>query len=135
MLAPSPPTEIKVSQNGFKSVYISWKIGDTLVTGYTVDYKQQGSTEKDIMLMTTQTDVTIHNLKSGAIYSFIIVATSRTLPSIQILADNITIEGKYLIQYLVCYLSHFQEPYLHLFLPLLLGSLSISHALLFCLLV
>ena len=126
-----------MSQNGFKSVYISWKIEDTLVTGYTVCYKQQGSTEKD-MLMTTQTNVTIDNLISGAIYSFIIVATSRTLPSIHKLADNVTIEGKYLIQYLVYYLSHFQEPYLsnlHLFLPLLLGSLSISHALLFCLLV
>ena len=91
--APSPPSNVIVSQNGLESILVSWTAGESIVTGYIISYKQQDGVHSDSVNVneTTLTSTIITGLMTGATYSISIVATSSTLPSNETIAQNITI--------------------------------------------
>ena len=92
--APSPPSNVTVSQNGVNSVQVSWTppSGEPTVTGYIIYYQQQdGEHNGSEMAGATTTTATITGLMTGATYSITMVATSRTLPSTVTSAVTITI--------------------------------------------
>ena len=88
--APSPPSNVIVSQNGLESLLVSWTTGESIVTGYIISYQQQDEVHSDAVTETV-TSTIITGLMIGATYSISIVATSSTLPSNETIAQNITI--------------------------------------------
>ena len=90
--APSPPSNVIVSQNGLESLLVSWTAGESIVTGYIISYQQQDGVHSDsVAVNETVTSTIITGLMIGATYSISIVATSNTLPSNETIAQNITI--------------------------------------------
>ena len=81
--APSPPSNVSVSQNGLNSLRVTWTPSQGPdVTGYTIYYQQQdGGVNSSLGAGQTETSITIPGLIAGATYSISIVATSSTLPS------------------------------------------------------
>ena len=88
--APSPPSNVIVSQNGLESLLVSWTAGESIVTGYIISYKQQDEVHSHSVTETV-TSTIITGLMIGATFSISIVATSSTLPSNETIAQNITI--------------------------------------------
>ena len=92
--APSPPSDVDVSQNGLDSILVSWTVsGESIVTGYIISYKQQNGVHSDSVTVddTAVTSTIITGLMIGATYSISVVATSNTLPSDETTAPDITI--------------------------------------------
>ena len=90
--APSPPSDISVSQNGLNSLLVSWSLGESIVTGYIISYQQQnGGHNGSVTVNDTVTSTIITGLMIGATYYISIVATSNTLPSTEITVTDITI--------------------------------------------
>ena len=88
--APSPPTDVTVSQNGLGSLLVSWtppSEGGANVTGYHVNYQFN----KSLTTEATTTSANIIGLIAGVTYSINVVANSTTLPSTVTTAPNITI--------------------------------------------
>ena len=88
--APSPPSNVIVSQNGLESLLVSWTGGESIVTGYIISYKQQDEVHSDSFTETV-TSTIITGLMIGTTYSISIVATSSTLSSNVTTAPDITI--------------------------------------------
>ena len=92
--APSPPSAVRVSQNGLDSVLVSWTppSGGPAMTGYIIYYQQQdgGHTGSEIA-GATATTASISGLITGATYSITIVVTSTTLSSSEAAPVIITI--------------------------------------------
>ena len=79
---PYRPYWIIVSQNGLKSVLVTWQYDWPNVTGYHVSYYQQyGEHNGSTTVGKRYTNVTITGLVTLATYSISIVANSTTLPS------------------------------------------------------
>ena len=91
--APSPPSDVSVSQNGLGSILVSWTppSGEPAVTGYIIYYQQDGGQRLSQSFGFTDTTATITELIVGATYSLTIVATSSTLPSNETEAEDITL--------------------------------------------
>ena len=90
--APSPPTDVTVSQNGLGSLLVSWTppSGGADVTGYYIYYLPDGT----LYSMTTEataTSATITGLITGVTYSINVVANSTTLPNTVTTVPDITI--------------------------------------------
>ena len=82
IVAPSPPSDVKFSQNGLRSVLVSWTSGVTAVTGYVVYYQQQnGEHNGSVTAEGSESEANITGLNPGTNYSIEMVATSNTLPS------------------------------------------------------
>ena len=81
--APSPPSNVSVSQNGLNSLLVTWTPSQGPdVTGYTIYYQQQdGGPSGSVEAGQYDTSITIPGLIVGATYSISIVANSSTLPS------------------------------------------------------
>ena len=80
--APSPPSDVSVSQNGLDSLLVSWASGDPTVTGYIIYYQQHnGGQRHSLTAGATDTSATITGLITGATYSISVASTSGTLPS------------------------------------------------------
>ena len=82
--APSPPSDVTVSQNGVHSVQVSWTppSGEPAVTGYIIYYQQQDGGQIDSVIAgATAITTVITGLIPGATYSITLVATSSTLPT------------------------------------------------------
>ena len=91
--APSPPSNVIVSQNGLESLLVLWTHGESIVTGYIISYQQQDGVHSDSVNVneTTVTSTIITGLMIGVTYSISIVATTSTLPSNVTTAPDITI--------------------------------------------
>ena len=91
--APSPPSDVDVSQNGLESLLVSWTAsGESIVTGYIISYKQQdGVHSGSVNVNETVISTIITGLMIGATYSISVVATSSTLPSNETIPQKITI--------------------------------------------
>ena len=91
--APSPPSDVNVSQNGLESLLVSWTVsGESIVTGYIISYRQQdGVHSGSVNVNETVISTIITGLMIGATYSISVVATSSTLPSNETIPQNITI--------------------------------------------
>ena len=90
--APSPPSDVDVSQNGIESLLVSWTAGESIVTGYIISYQQQDGVHSDsVNVNETVISTIITGLMIGATYSISVVATSSTLPSNETIPQNITI--------------------------------------------
>ena len=90
--APSPPSNVIVSQNGLKSLQVSWTQGESTVTGYIISYRQQdGVHSGSVNVNETVISTIITGLIIGATYFVSVVATSSTLPSNETIPQNITI--------------------------------------------
>ena len=87
--APSPPTDVSVSQNGLSSVLVSWTppSGGAAVTGYYINYQFN----KSLTTEATVTSAIITGLITGVTYSINVVVNSTTLPSTVTTGPNITI--------------------------------------------
>ena len=87
--APSPPTDVDVSQNGLSSLLVSWTppSGGATVTGYYIYYQNSGTLTTE----NTATSAIITGLSAGVTYSINVVANSTTLPSTETTAPDITI--------------------------------------------
>ena len=99
--APSPPSEVSISQNGLDSILVSWTVsGESIVTGYIISYQQQDGVHTDSVTVddTAVTSTIITGLMIGATYSISIVATSNTLPSTET-TDDITIGNMITAEY------------------------------------
>ena len=90
-LAPSPPSNLSVSQNGPDSVLVSWiaPSGEPAVTGYIIYYQQHDG--EQCLSESAGPTANIIGLIVGATYSITIMATSSTLPSTETAALNVTI--------------------------------------------
>ena len=103
--APSPPSDVSVSQNGLDSILVSWTVsGESIVTGYIISYQQQDGVHTGSVTVddTAVTSTIITGLMIGATYSISIVATSNTLPSNETSLPDITIIGNVITEYSVC---------------------------------
>ena len=81
-LAPSAPSDVKVTQNGLKSVLVSWTAGDMSVTGYFISYSsEEGRETNSLSAEENDTYIIISGLTVGATYIVNILANSSTLPS------------------------------------------------------
>ena len=92
--APSPPTDVTVSQNGLGSLLVSWTppSGGANVTGYTIYYQYSMILHSmTAEAKATATNATITGLIAGVTYSINVVANSTTLPSTVTTAPDITI--------------------------------------------
>ena len=93
--APSPPSDVSVSQNGLDSILVSWTPSEEfIVTGYIIFYQQQDVAVNSDSVTIDDSAVNstiITGLMIGAIYSISIVATSNTLPSTVTIVPDIII--------------------------------------------
>ena len=91
--APSPPSDVSVSQNGLGSVLVSWTApsGEPAVTGYIIYYQQDGEERLSQSAESTATTAIITGLMARATYSVTMVAISSTLPSNETEAETVTI--------------------------------------------
>ena len=92
--APSPPSDLTVSQNGLDSALVSWTAasGGAAVTGYIIYYQQEeGGLRLSESAGAAATTASITGLIAGATYSIIIVATYSTLPSTETATLTVTI--------------------------------------------
>ena len=82
-VAPSPPSDVSVSQNGLGSLLVSWTSGDINATGYVIYYLWHQPQQLRFLLVdgADATSATITGLISGANYSISVASTSDTLPS------------------------------------------------------
>ena len=82
-VAPSPPSNVSVSQNGVASVLVSWTPGDINATGSVIYYQQHHQSQQRFLLVdeADATSATITRLMAGATYSISVASTSGTLPS------------------------------------------------------
>ena len=82
-LAPSAPSNVRVTQNGLNSVLVSWTAGDMSVTGYFISYSsEEGGETNSLSAEESDTNITmISELIVGATYTVNISANSSTLPS------------------------------------------------------
>ena len=99
-VAPSPPSDVSVSQNGLGSLLVSWTSGDLTATGYVIYYYQQQDIENRLSLTAGATNsATIIGLMAGATYSISVASTSGTLPSTETAAPHDVTIGIELRQY------------------------------------
>ena len=92
--APSPPSDVTVSQNGVGSVQVSWTppSGEPSVTGYIIYCQQQHGEHSDsTRAVGYATTANIAGLITGATYFITMVANSNTLPSTMSIPVFITI--------------------------------------------
>ena len=91
--APSPPSDVMVSQNGLTSLLVTWTQSEGPdVTRYTIYYNQtDGGERKSVMAGNTSSSTVIEELSAGATYSISMVADSSTLPSDVTTGPNVTI--------------------------------------------
>ena len=80
-LAPSAPSDVRVTQNGLNSVLVSWTAGDMSVTGYFISYSSEEGGETNLSSEESDTNITISGLIVGANYTVNISAKSSMLPS------------------------------------------------------
>ena len=83
--APSPPTDLAVSQNGEDSVLVSWtpQAGEAAVTGYTISYHTlDGEYVQTLFCPDSASTTTLTNLTIGGTYNIKFVVNSTTLPSV-----------------------------------------------------
>ena len=83
LVAPSPPSNVRLSQNGLGSLLAFWTSGDPNATGYII-YCHQHHLQQQRLLLVDVADVTSANitgLMAGATYSISVASTSGTLPS------------------------------------------------------
>ena len=97
LLAPDPPVDLSVSQNGMNSVLVSWTpatTGSISPTGYTITLHPLQDSPGEPVTATagpTDTSTTVFDLIERAIYSVSIVANSNTLSSNITGPENVTI--------------------------------------------
>ena len=84
---------MSVSQNGVASVLMSWRppLGEPAVTSYIIYYQQDRGQRLSQSAGPTANTAIITELIIGATYSFILVATSHTLPSAESAEEIVTI--------------------------------------------
>ena len=94
--APSPPSNVGVSQNGLNSLLVTWTpSAGPNVTGYTIYYQQiDGRQNGSVKAVETDTSIVITGLTLGANFSISMVTNSSTLPSIVTHGPNVTIQQK-----------------------------------------
>ncbi|CAI8030317.1 Receptor-type tyrosine-protein phosphatase delta, partial [Geodia barretti] len=80
---PSPPSNVRVSQNGLNSLLVTWTPSEgPNATGYTVYYYQiNGGFSGSVTAAATDTSVVITGLIAGAAFSISVSADSSTLSS------------------------------------------------------
>ena len=83
ILGPSPPSNVRVSQNGLNSLLVTWTPSEgSNVTGYTIYYYQiNGRLSGSVTAAETDTSVVITGLIAGATFSISVSANSSTLCS------------------------------------------------------
>ena len=82
--APSPPSNVRVSQNGLNSLLVTWTPSEgPNVTGYTVIYQQIDGQQYGSVTAknNTDTNINITGLIAGASFSIGVLTNSSTLPS------------------------------------------------------
>ena len=99
-VAPSPPSNVSVSQIGLGTLLVSWTSGDPTVTGYIIYYQKYcwwriGYCWRHFLTAgANNTNSIITGLIAGDTYSVSVASTSGTLPSTGTAApNNITIES------------------------------------------
>ena len=94
--APSPPSDVRVSQNGLNSLLVTWTpSAGPNVTDYTIYYQQiDGRQNGSVTAAETDTSVVITGLTLGANFSIRVSANSNILPSIVTHGPNVTIQYK-----------------------------------------
>ena len=94
--APSPPSDVRASQNGLNSLLVTWTPSEgPNVAGYTVIYQQvDGGLSGSVTVAETDTSVVITGLIVGATFSIRVSANSSTLPSIVTYGPTVTIQHK-----------------------------------------
>ena len=81
-LAPSAPSNVRVTQNGLNSVLVSWTAGHMSVTGYFISYSsEEGGETNSLSAEESDTHITITELIAGVNYTVNLSANSSTLPS------------------------------------------------------
>ena len=91
-IAPFPPSNLSVSQNGLNNVLVSWTPSDG-VERYIIYYQQDGRRKRSFKKTGTSTSSTISKLNAGSTYSISVVAATE-LHSTEVGPVNITI-GRY----------------------------------------
>ena len=83
LVAPSPPSNVRLSQNGLGSLLAFWTSGDPNATGYII-YCHQHHLQQQRLLLVDGADAasaTITGLITWGTYSISVASTSGTLPS------------------------------------------------------
>ena len=89
-LAPSAPSDVRVTQNGLNSILVSWTAGDMSVTGYFISYSsEEGRKTNSLSAEENDTNITISGLTIGEDYTVNISASSSMLPSAVVTIGNI----------------------------------------------
>ena len=79
-VAPSPPSNVSVSQNGIGSVIVSWTSEDDTVTSYAIYYQHQLQQQRFLYVdRADPTSATITGLIAKSTYSISVASTSGTL--------------------------------------------------------
>ena len=96
-LDPSPPSDVRMSQNGPNSLLVTWTPSEGPdVTGYTVHYQQlHGGQSGSVIAEETDTSAIINGLSSGTTFSISVSANSNTLSSTATHGPNVAIRGSY----------------------------------------
>ena len=89
--APSPPSNLRVSQNGLDSVLVSWTPSPDGAEAYIIYYQLEGGERSSMRADGSDTSITISDLVGGGTYSFSMIATNTLPSSIEIGPFNITI--------------------------------------------
>ena len=90
--APSPPSDVRVSQNGLNSLLVTWTPSEgPNVTGYTIYYYQIDGKQNGSVTAKNTDIINITGLISGANFSIGVLANSNTLPSTVTYGPNATI--------------------------------------------
>ena len=93
--APSPPSDVRASQNGLNSLLVTWTPSEgPNVTGYTVIYQQIDGKQNGLVAANNTDTINITGLIAGASFSIGVLANSSTLPSIVTYGPTVTIQQK-----------------------------------------
>ena len=104
-LAPSPLLNVSVSQNGLRSLLVSWTSENSTATGYVIHYQQHQPQQQRFLLVdeADATSATITGLRAGATYSISVASTSGTLPStVTAASDDVTIGTESILNAILC---------------------------------
>ena len=75
---PSPPSGVRVSQNGLESVLVSWTPPSdvTVVTGYIISYQAHGGVRDSVLIAAGDISATVSRLSVGITYSISMASNS-----------------------------------------------------------
>ena len=77
-IVPSPPSGVRVSQNGLNSVLVSWTPPSdaTFVTGYIIYYQAHGGESNSLLTVGSDTSATVPGLSLWETYNISVASNS-----------------------------------------------------------